>query len=60
MDQRVGEIGAKKHGDDQTNDRLKHETGSLEPPAGARIGADNDKQRKAKAQEYEIIHERLL
>jgi hypothetical protein len=49
MDQCVGEIGAEENGDDQANDRLKHERASLETAAHARIGADNDKQQKAKA-----------
>jgi len=55
MEQRIGEIGAEKDGDDQSDDRFKHAV-LLKAPAGPRIGANDRKQEKTEANVKKIEH----
>nr|WP_246720008.1 hypothetical protein [Methylocystis sp. H62] len=55
MEQRIGEIGAEKNGDDQSNDRFKHAV-LLKAPAGPRIGANDRKKEKTEANVQNIEH----
>ena len=55
MEQRIGEIGAEKNGDDQSNDRFKHPV-LLKAPAGAGVGGDEREKQKAEAEIQNIEH----
>lgn len=60
MKERVDEIDAEQHGDAQTDDGFIHDAFLSKTPAGARIGAHQDKENDTEAEIDEVGHDPLL